>query len=219
MPLGRLDGKVSSASDTSSLPSPLESIATHRQKFASKGLNDHDLVTLAGTYIYNIFCNFSRNMNKTEFNLQPTNKNCTHAGAHTIGQTDCRFFQYRLYNFTTTGNADPTMSASFLTQIQSQCPKAGDGLNRVALDKDTPAKFDVSFFKNVRDGNAVLESDQRLWSDAVTGPIVKNYAGSLRGLLGLRFDVDFPKAMVKMSSIGVKNGSDGEIRSVCSSFN
>lgn len=49
VPLGRLDGKRSSASDAVNLPSPLESIAVHRQKFADKGLNDHDLVTLVGT--------------------------------------------------------------------------------------------------------------------------------------------------------------------------
>ncbi|KAL8152582.1 hypothetical protein V2J09_010342 [Rumex salicifolius] len=187
VPLGRLDGRVSSSSDTSSLPSPLESIAVHRQKFAAKGLNDHDLVTLVG--------------------------------AHTIGQTACRNFQYRLYNFTATGNSDPTVSPSTLAQLQSQCPKSGDGSNRVGLDEDTPAKFDVSFFKNIKDGSAVLESDQRLWADSVTGPIVQKYAGSLRGLLGLRFNFDFPKAMVKMSGIGVKSGSHGEIRRVCSKIN
>ena len=49
MPTGRRDGRVSSASEVSNnLPSPLESVATHRQKFAAKGLDDNDLVTLVG---------------------------------------------------------------------------------------------------------------------------------------------------------------------------
>ncbi|TYI24921.1 hypothetical protein ES332_A05G018500v1 [Gossypium tomentosum] len=169
------------------LPSPLESIAVQRQKFAAKGLNDHDLVTLVG--------------------------------AHTIGQTDCLFFRYRLYNFTTTGSADPTINQSFLTPLQSLCPRNSDGSKKVGLDIGSETKFDVSFFKNVRDGKGVLESDQRLWGDDGTRRVVENYAGNVRGLLGLRFDYEFRKAMIKMSSIEVKTGSDGEIRKTCSKIN
>ncbi|KAB2027188.1 hypothetical protein ES319_D05G018000v1 [Gossypium barbadense] len=187
VPTGRRDGRVSSSSQTSSLPSPLESIAVQRQKFAAKGLNDHDLVTLVG--------------------------------AHSIGQTDCLFFRYRLYNFTTTGSADPTINQSFLTQLQSLCPRNGDGSKKVGLDIGSETKFDVSFFKNVRDGKGVLESDQRLWGDDGTRRVVENYAGNVRGLLGLRFDYEFRKAMIKMSSIEVKTGSDGEIRKTCSKIN
>ncbi|KAJ8768291.1 hypothetical protein K2173_021231 [Erythroxylum novogranatense] len=187
VPTGRRDGRVSSSSQASNLPSPLDSIAVQKQKFAAKGLDDHDLVTLVG--------------------------------AHTIGQTDCRFFRYRLYNFTRTGNADPTISQQFLTQLQALCPKDGDGLKRVALDRDSQTNFDVSFFKNVRDGNGVLESDQRLLDDASTRSFLQKYAGNIRGLLGLRFEFEFSKAMVKMSSIEVKIGSEGEIRRACSKFN
>ncbi|XP_068643531.1 peroxidase 25 [Aristolochia californica] len=143
----------------------------------------------------------------------------TLVGAHTIGQTDCLFFQYRLYNFTATGNADPSIGPSFLSQLQGLCPRNGDGSKRVALDKDSQNKFDVSFFKNVRDGNGVLESDQRLWGDSATRSIVQKYAGSIRGLLGFRFDFEFPKSMIKLSSIDVKTGTQGEIRNVCSKFN
>ena len=77
---------------------------------------------------------------------------------------------------TTTGNADPTISQSFLAQLQALCQKDGNGSKRIALDKDTPMKFDASFFKNVRDGNGVSESDQRLWGDAATRSILQNYA-------------------------------------------
>ncbi|KAL2533110.1 Peroxidase superfamily protein [Abeliophyllum distichum] len=184
---GRRDGRISSSADASSLPSPLDSVPTQRQKFASKGLDDHDLVTLVG--------------------------------AHTIGQTDCIFFRYRLYNFTTTGNSDPSINQVFLAQLKSTCPKDGDGSIRVALDKDSQFKFDVNFFKNVRDGNGILESDQRLWGDSSTRRIVQNYAGNIIGLLGFRFDFEFPKAMIKMSSIEVKTGTQGEIRKICSKFN
>ncbi|KAF9613497.1 hypothetical protein IFM89_008344, partial [Coptis chinensis] len=187
VPLGRRDGRVSSSSEASNLPAPADSVAVQRQKFAAKGLNDKDLVTLVG--------------------------------AHTIGQTDCLFFRYRLYNFTATGNADPTINQAFLAQLRALCPPNGAGTKRVALDKDSQTNFDVSYFKNVKGGNGVLESDQRLWDDTTTSNVVQNYAGTIRGLLGLRFDIEFSKAMIKMSSIGVKTESQGEIRKICSKIN
>ncbi|XP_044463067.1 peroxidase 25-like [Mangifera indica] len=49
VPMGRRDGRVSSSSQASNLPSPLDSVAVQRQKFAAKGLDDHDLVTLVGS--------------------------------------------------------------------------------------------------------------------------------------------------------------------------
>ncbi|CAI0629227.1 unnamed protein product [Linum tenue] len=140
-------------------------------------------------------------------------------GAHTIGQTECRFMSYRLYNFTATGNADPTISQSFLAQLQTLCPRNGNGLKKIPLDRDSHGNFDTSFFKNVKAGNGVLESDQRLWDDANTRRIVENYAGTIRGLFGFRFDFEFSKAMIKMSGVEVKTGRDGEIRKVCSRAN
>ncbi|CAK9329608.1 unnamed protein product [Citrullus colocynthis] len=187
VPTGRRDGRVSSKSQAENLPSPLESIAVHKEKFAQKGLDEQDLVTLLG--------------------------------AHTIGQTDCLFFRYRLHNFTTTGNSDPTINPSFLTELKALCPKDGDATKRVALDKDSQFKFDLSFFNNIRDGNGVLESDQRLWSDDSTRSILQKFISPLRGLLGLRFDYNFRKSMIKMSSIEVKTGTQGEIRRKCSRFN
>ncbi|KAJ3694215.1 hypothetical protein LUZ60_009695 [Juncus effusus] len=143
----------------------------------------------------------------------------TLVGGHTIGRTACQFVKYRLFNFTATGNPDPTISPSFLSQLRTLCPQNGDGSKRVPLDKDTENTFDINFFKNVRDGNAVLESDQRLWGDSNTQSIVQNYAGTIRGLLGLRFNYEFPKSMAKMGEIGVKTGYQGEIRKICSQFN
>eukprot|EP00253_Pinus_taeda_P000867 PITA_00867 len=143
----------------------------------------------------------------------------TLVGGHTIGQTHCQFIRYRLYNFTSTGNADPTINSANLPQLQSICPVDGDGTKAVPLDKGSETTFDASIFKNIRDGNGVLESDQRLWSDESTKMYVQRYAGSIRGLLGLRFDVAFAKAMQKMSNIGIKTGTQGEVRKVCSAFN
>ncbi|KAL0559889.1 hypothetical protein IC582_000269 [Cucumis melo] len=142
-------------------------------------------------------------------------------GAHTIGTASCRFFSYRLYNFTTvteTG-ADPTLNPSLVERLREVCPADGDGSSRVELDFDSSENFDLSFYKNLRLGGGILESDQMLWNDASTRPIIQHYL-SLRGLVGRSsFKVEFGRSMVKMSNAQVKTGLLGEIRRVCSKVN
>ncbi|KAL2511893.1 Peroxidase superfamily protein [Abeliophyllum distichum] len=186
VPTGRRDGRVSLASDTSNLPGFTDSVDVQKQKFADKGLNTQDLVTLVG--------------------------------GHTIGTSACQFFRYRLYNFTSTGGADPSINSSFLPQLQSLCPANGDASRRVGLDNGSENRFDSSFFANLRDGRGILESDQMLWTDASTKTFVQRFLG-IRGLLGLTFSAEFGKSMVKMSNIEVKTGTNGEIRKVCSAIN
>ncbi|RDX82654.1 Cationic peroxidase 2, partial [Mucuna pruriens] len=50
VPTGRRDGRISQASDVSNLPSPFDSVDVQKQKFAAKGLNTQDLVTLVGAH-------------------------------------------------------------------------------------------------------------------------------------------------------------------------
>ena len=140
-------------------------------------------------------------------------------GGHTIGTSACQFFRNRLYNFTTTGNgADPSINPSFLPQLQALCPQNGDTTRRVELDTGSQNQFDASFFSNLRNGRGVLESDQMLWTDSSTKNLVQRFLG-VRGLLGLSFNVEFGRSMVKMSNIGIKSGTEGEIRKVCSAIN
>ncbi|RVW24253.1 Peroxidase N1 [Vitis vinifera] len=127
---------------------------------------------------------------------------------------------YRLYNFSTTtaNGADPSMDAKFVTQLQALCPSDGDGSKRIALDTGSPNRFDATFFTNLKNGRGVLESDQKLWTDASTRTFVQRFLG-VRGLRGLNFNVEFGRSMVKMSNIGVKTGTEGEIRRVCTVIN
>ncbi|KAJ6299846.1 hypothetical protein OIU76_020773 [Salix suchowensis] len=102
----------------------------------------------------------------------------TLVGGHTIGTTACQFFRYRLYNFTTTGNgADPSINPAFVSQLQALCPQNGDGSRRIALDTGSQNRFDSSFFANLRSGRGILESDQKLWTDATTRTFVQRLAG------------------------------------------
>ncbi|KAL6964292.1 Peroxidase N1 [Sarracenia purpurea var. burkii] len=140
-------------------------------------------------------------------------------GGHTIGTSACRSFSGRLYNFNSTGKADPSIDPTFLPQLRSLCPQNGDdGSRRVALDTGSADKFDTSYFINLKKGRGVLESDQALWTDASTKTFVKQFLG-VRGLQALSFNVEFGKSMVKMSNVEVKTGTDGEIRRACSRIN
>ncbi|PRQ18729.1 putative peroxidase [Rosa chinensis] len=143
----------------------------------------------------------------------------TLVGGHTIGTSACQFFRYRLYNFTTTGNsADPTINPSFLPQLRTLCPQDGDAAKRVDLDTGSAALFDATFFKNLEDGRGILESDQKLWTDASTKSFVQQFLG-VRGLQALNFNIEFGRSMVKMSNIGLKSAANGEIRRICFAIN
>ncbi|KAJ1434942.1 Secretory peroxidase [Sesbania bispinosa] len=163
--------------------------------------------------------NDSVDVQKQKFSAKGLNTQdlVTLVGGHTIGTTACQFFRDRLYNFTANG-ADPSIDPSFLPQLRALCPQNSGGSNRVALDNGSQNKFDTSYFSNLRNGRGILESDQALWNDASTKSFVQRYLG-LRGLLGLTFNVEFGKSMVKMSNIGVKTGADSEIRKICSAIN
>ncbi|KAG2396267.1 Cationic peroxidase [Vigna angularis] len=87
------------------------------------------------------------------------------------------------------------------------------------LDTGSQTAFDLSYYNNLRRGRGILQSDQALWNDASTQKIVQGYLGLIRGLLGLKFNVEFGKSMVKMGNIELKTGTDGEIRKICSAIN
>ncbi|XP_074330346.1 cationic peroxidase 2-like [Apium graveolens] len=142
----------------------------------------------------------------------------TLVGGHTIGTVACQFVSYRLYNFKNTSGADPTINPKFLPTLQSLCPQNGDGNKRIPLDYGSGDNFDRSFFKNVQNNRGILESDQSLWQDSTTKNYAQRFIG-IRGLAGLTLNVEFGKAMIKMTNVGVKTGTTGEIRKICSKIN
>nr|AGH28086.1 peroxidase [Artemisia annua] len=140
------------------------------------------------------------------------------SGAHTIGTAACALFSYRLYNYNNTNGPDPTIDASFLPTLRNLCPNGGDGTTRVTLDTGSVRNFDNSYYSNLRNRRGVLESDAALWNNPATQTLVNRFLG-LRGLLGLRFNIEFGRSMVKMGNIEVKTGTQGEIRRVCTATN
>ncbi|MFS7986734.1 putative peroxidase [Helianthus anomalus] len=140
------------------------------------------------------------------------------SGAHTLGTAACALFSYRLYNFNSTNGPDPSIDPAFLPTLQNLCPNGGDGTVRVALDNGSGGRFDNSYYANLRNRRGVLESDAALWNDPTTQRFVQRFLG-VRGLLGLTFNVEFGRSMVRMGNIEVKSGTQGEIRRVCTAIN
>ncbi|KAM5573360.1 cationic peroxidase 2 [Rosa sericea] len=189
VPTGRLDGRVSLASETSALPGFRDSMKVQKDKFKNLGLNTQDLVTLVGGHtIGTTACQL--------FSYRLYNFNTTGNGDAT----------------------DPTISPSFLSQLKSLCPENGDGAKRVDLDTGSENRFDATFFTNLKNGRGVLESDQMLWTDAATRSFIQRFLG-VRGLRALNFNAEFGRSMVKMSKIGLKPAAKGEIRRICPAVN
>jgi peroxidase len=189
VPTGRRDGKVSNLRDADSLPDVKDGIDALRSKFTANGLSTKDLVLLSA--------------------------------AHTVGTTACFFLQDRLYNFPLpNGNrgADPSISPGFLAELKSRCAP-GDLNTRLPLDRGSEGTFDTSILRNIRNGFAVIGSDAALYNATSTVDVVDSYSGLLSTFFGPYFRQDFAEAMVRMGSIGVVTGGNGEVRKVCSKFN
>ncbi|KAK9075724.1 hypothetical protein SSX86_004053 [Deinandra increscens subsp. villosa] len=140
------------------------------------------------------------------------------SGAHTIGTTACFFMQDRLYNFASGGGPDPSINPGFLPELSTTCPKTGDINARLPMDHGSGDTFDIHILQNIRNGFAVLQSDAALMNDPTTRGIVDSYFGVLSPLTS-SFEADFVRSIVRMGRIGVKTGSNGNIRRVCNSFN
>ncbi|KAJ7521324.1 hypothetical protein O6H91_19G048200 [Diphasiastrum complanatum] len=138
------------------------------------------------------------------------------SGGHTIGFSHCLQFTDRLYNFTGRINStDPSMNATFTETLKEACPQFATNQAKVqAFDITTAFSFDNAYYQNLQSGKGLLFSDQVLFSDNRTRTLVEKLANSKEA-----FFARFVPAMIKMSSIGIKSKTDGEIRQDCTRFN
>ncbi|XP_061361051.1 peroxidase 47-like [Gastrolobium bilobum] len=127
------------------------------------------------------------------------------SGAHTLGVSKCVSFKNRLTQ------VDPTLDSEFAKTLSKIC-NAGD---TAELSFDTTRNdFDNLYFKTLVTNKGVLTSDQTLYTIPKTRNIVNSYA-----MNQALFFLDFQQAMVKMSMLDVKEGSNGEIRENCRKIN
>lgn len=136
------------------------------------------------------------------------------SGAHTFGRAQCRIFSPRLYNFNGTGNPDPSLNTTYLTNLRQICPQNGSGTAVANLDPTTPDSFDNNYFANLQNNQGLLQSDQELFSSSTTVSIVNTFSSNQN-----TFFQSFTQSMINMGNISPLTGTNGEIRSDCKRVN
>ncbi|XP_024381827.1 peroxidase P7 [Physcomitrium patens] len=133
------------------------------------------------------------------------------SGAHTIGEVHCSNFADR---FDPAANS-PFGDVSFGQELLAFCTRNGAGdiatLNlKTFMDLQTPNSFDISYYVNLIIGRGVMTSDQVLFNDLRTQPMVREFAAN-RTL----FFESFQASMLKMGRLHVLTGTNGVIRKQC----
>ncbi|KAG1328230.1 peroxidase 47 [Cocos nucifera] len=133
------------------------------------------------------------------------------SGAHTLGAARCSSFKHRLSNFDSTHDVDPNLDSDFAKTMSRTCSQGDD--TPMALDP-TRNSFDNAYFNALQRRMGLLFSDQSLFADPQTRRFVDAFA-----MNQAMFFFNFQQAMVKMGSLDVKEGDQGEIRLDCRKVN
>ncbi|CAL9095888.1 unnamed protein product [Musa textilis] len=136
------------------------------------------------------------------------------SGAHTVGFSHCSRFADRLYSFNSTSAVDPSLHPAYANALMRACPRNVDPTIAVNMDLNTPITFDNVYYKNLLNGEGLFTSDQVLFTDQRSSPVVKKFAADQN-----RFFKAFARSMIRLGRLGVKTGSQGEIRRDCTAFN
>nr|CAB3451652.1 unnamed protein product [Digitaria exilis] len=137
------------------------------------------------------------------------------SGGHTLGTAHCNLFSDRLYNFTGANNladVDPALDATYLARLRSRCRSLADNTTLNEMDPGSFLSFDASYYRLVAKRRGLFHSDAALLTHPATRAYVQRQA---TGLFADEFFRDFADSMVKMSTIQVLTGDQGEIRKKC----
>lgn len=132
------------------------------------------------------------------------------SGAHTLGFSHCDRFSDRIYS----SPVDPTLDSDYVNQLKGMCPRDVDPSIAINMDPETPRTFDNVYYQNLVAGKGLFTSDQVLFTNSQSQPTVTDFANNPGDFNGA-----FITAMRKLGRVGVKTGSDGEIRRDCTAFN
>ncbi|WVZ61447.1 hypothetical protein U9M48_011316 [Paspalum notatum var. saurae] len=134
------------------------------------------------------------------------------SAAHTLGVAHCPSFSARLYNYTGAGDQDPSLDADYAKNLTAVCGGPSNVASVQPLDAVSPTTFDLGYYQSVATHRALLGSDAALLNDSLTAAYVQfmTNASSVD-----TFFADFAVSMINMGRIGVRTGTDGEIRATC----
>ncbi|XP_042489797.1 peroxidase 3-like [Macadamia integrifolia] len=138
------------------------------------------------------------------------------SGAHTIGNAHCnQSFAARLYNFSGTGGQDPSLDSEYAVALKAKCKTPLDNTTIFEMDPGSFRTFDLGYYKQVLKRRGLFTSDAALTTNSTTrSEIIQLAQGTLSN-----FYAEFAKSMEKMTKVGVKTGSSGEIRKNCAVLN
>ncbi|KAL8166321.1 hypothetical protein V2J09_007820 [Rumex salicifolius] len=126
------------------------------------------------------------------------------SGAHSVGVAHCSSFSNRF------NPLDVTMDPNFAVGLEAKCPANAPSSTTVALDVQTPFTLDNKYYLDVTQKRGLLTSDQVLMNSGITANLVKEYASHNKV-----WAIEFGGAMVRMGSVGVLTGSQGQVRKNC----
>jgi peroxidase len=136
------------------------------------------------------------------------------SGAHTVGFSHCSKFADRIYNFSRGRSVDPSLDPAYATQLQQMCPRNVDPTIAINMDPITPNTFDNAYYEDLQSRKGLFTSDEVLFTDTRSRSTVNTYAQSPDA-----FNTAFVNAMIKLGRVGVKTGTQGQIRLDCTRFN
>ncbi|KAI4390056.1 hypothetical protein MLD38_002208 [Melastoma candidum] len=202
VPYGRRDGWVSIAAETRNVPMGYENMDKLIEFFQSRGLNILDLVVLSGILFLERYCRLFLKIVVALIWQRPSD-----AGAHTIGRCTCGSIQERIYYYNGTNKPDPSVNPGYLNFLRRKCRWASE---EIYLDASTPQTFDSVYYNNLQKKMGLLHTDQLLYSDVRTNPIVTAFVSE-----PFLFYQQFSVSMAKLGNIDVLTGNEGEVRTNC----
>lgn len=136
------------------------------------------------------------------------------SGAHTLGFSHCDRFANRLYSFSPASTVDLSLNPTYAQQLMAACPQNVAPDIAIDMDPETPRTFDNVYYQNLIAGKGLFTSDDVLFSDLSSQPMVNDFANNPGD-----FNAAFVTAMRKLGRTGVKIRNQGEIRRDCTAFN
>lgn len=213
------------------IPKPDGNITQTLGLFTLRGFNERETVSLLGKGL--LFSPLFQILSTIRIVVSNWIFNCK--GGHSIGKISCEFIQGRLFNFSGTGQPDPSIASDFLDEMRRNCQDSGNSSNGTASPPmvsramseltlgmtyyqglsssvSSGSAFDTHYYQSLLQGRGLLFSDQQLMAEEKTERLVRAYASDD----GSTFQIDFARSMMKMSSLSVLTGSQGQVRLNCS---
>ncbi|KAK0572175.1 hypothetical protein LWI29_027320 [Acer saccharum] len=140
----------------------------------------------------------------------------TLSGAHTIGSAHCSAFSDR-FQEDSKGKltlVDTSFNTTYADELMKKCPADASPSITVNNDPQTSFVFDNQYYRNLLAHKGLFQSDSVLLDDNRTRNPVEGFANDQES-----FFRSWGQSFLKLTSIEVKTGEEGEIRQTCSVTN